>query len=187
MSSTEIQKAEDKKIEEITEDVASDEDLPELEEGNITGDLSKVLSRGEKKARKLLSKLGLKQIDGITRVTFRRSKNLLFVVSKPDVFKSQNSETYIVFGEAKVEDLNAQLASAQQLANLKQAEQAEQQPTEEAAVQEEEEAEEVDETGVESTDIELVQKQANCSRAKAVKALKKNNNDVVNAIMELTM
>lgn len=42
---------------------------------------------------------------------------------------------------------------------------------------------EVDESGVESKDIELVMSQAGCSRAKAVAALKKNDNDIVNAIM----
>lgn len=41
----------------------------------------------------------------------------------------------------------------------------------------------VDETGVEVKDIELVMSQANVSRAKAVRALKNNNNDIVNAIM----
>lgn len=41
----------------------------------------------------------------------------------------------------------------------------------------------VDEAGVEDKDIELVMSQANVSRAKAVKALKNNNNDIVNAIM----
>lgn len=41
----------------------------------------------------------------------------------------------------------------------------------------------VDETGVEAKDIELVMSQANVSRAKAVKALKNNSNDIVNAIM----
>lgn len=58
-----------------------------------------------------------------------------------------------------------------------------------AAIQEDEEEdeEEVDETGMEEKDIELVVSQANVSRAKAVKALKNNNNDIVNAIMDLTM
>jgi len=37
----------------------------------------RVLSRGEKKARKELAKLGLKQITGITRVTLRRPKNVI--------------------------------------------------------------------------------------------------------------
>lgn len=41
----------------------------------------------------------------------------------------------------------------------------------------------VDETGVESKDIELVMSQANVKRSKAIKALKNNNNDIVNAIM----
>ena len=36
-------------------------------------------------------------------------------------------------------------------------------------------------------DIDLVMAQASVSRAKAVKALKNNDNDIVNAIMELTM
>ena len=35
--------------------------------------------------------------------------------------------------------------------------------------------------------IELVISQTNCSRAQPVKALKNNDNDIVNAIMELTM
>ena len=44
----------------------------------------------------------------------------------------------------------------------------------------------VDETGVEGKDIELVMTQAGCSRAKAVKALKDNDGDLVNSIMSLT-
>ena len=40
---------------------------------------------------------------------------------------------------------------------------------------------------MEVKDIELVMSQANVSRAKAVRALKNNSNDIVNAIMELTM
>ena len=61
-------------------------------------------SRSEKKARKAMLKLGLKGFSGITRVTIRKSKNILFVIAKPDVFKSPASDTYIVFGEAKVSE-----------------------------------------------------------------------------------
>ena len=46
---------------------------------------------------------------------------------------------------------------------------------------------EVDESGVEPKDVELVMSQAGVSRSKAVKALKTNDGDIVNAIMELTM
>lgn len=49
--------------------------------------------------------------------------------------------------------------------------------------EEEESGEAVDETGVEAKDIELVMQQASVSRSKAVAALKKNSNDIVNAIM----
>jgi len=48
---------------------------------------------------------GLKQIPGVSRVTVRKSKNILFVISRPDVYKSPASDTYIVFGEAKVRHL----------------------------------------------------------------------------------
>lgn len=49
-----------------------------------------------------MSKLGLRQIQGVTRITIQKSKNILFVIAKPDVFKSPASDTYVVFGEAKV-------------------------------------------------------------------------------------
>ncbi len=36
---------------------------------------------------------------------------ILFVIANPDVFKSPASDTYIIFGEAKIEDLSAQVSS----------------------------------------------------------------------------
>merc|ERR1711976_403512 len=65
-------------------------------------------NRSEKKSRKAVQKLGMKPVPGIVRVTVKKSKNILFVISNPDVHKSPNSDTYIVFGEAKIEDLSAQ-------------------------------------------------------------------------------
>ncbi|KAF9976080.1 hypothetical protein BGZ73_009178 [Actinomortierella ambigua] len=145
-------------------------------------------SRNEVKARKALSKVGLKQVKGITRVTIRRTRQPILAISQPDVFKSLNTETYVVFGEAVADnyDMAAQLQAAQDV--LKDAEAQEAgaaAATEEKA--EEDDDEEVDETGVDQGDIELVTAQANVSRKKAVKALKNNNNDIVAAIMELTM
>jgi len=157
-------------------------------------------SRGEKKARKIMSKLGLKQVTGVSRVTIRKAKNILFVINKPDVYKNPASDTYIVFGEAKIEDLSqqAQMEAAQKFKAAEapqptelggQGTTAGSAPTAEKTIPEDDEDgdEEVDETGVEEKDIELVMSQANVSRAKAVKALKNNTNDIVNAIMELTM
>ena len=45
---------------------------------------------------------------GIQRVTIRKSKNILFVIASPNVYKSPASDMYIVFGEAKIEDLSSQ-------------------------------------------------------------------------------
>uniref|UniRef100_A0A669Q6N6 NAC-A/B domain-containing protein n=1 Tax=Phasianus colchicus TaxID=9054 RepID=A0A669Q6N6_PHACC len=181
----------------------SDESVPELEEHDSTQattqqaqlaaaaeideePVSKAKqSRSEKKARKAMSKLGLRQVTGVTRVTIRKSKNILFVITKPDVYKSPASDTYIVFGEAKIEDLSqqAQLAAAEKFKVQGEAVSNIQENTQTPTVQEESEEEEVDETGVEVKDIELVMSQANVSRAKAVRALKNNSNDIVNAIM----
>lgn len=143
-------------------------------------------SRSEKKARKAMSKLGLKQIPGVSRVTVRKSKNILFVISRPDVYKSPASDTYIVFGEAKIEDLSqqAQMAAAEK---FKAPDVSAAAPTAVSQPIPEESDEEVDESGIEAKDVELVMSQASVSRAKAVRALKNNQNDIVNAIMELTM
>jgi nascent polypeptide-associated complex subunit alpha len=76
-----------------------------------------VHSRNEKKARKSISKLGLKHVPGITRVTLRRPKNvskklklrwikktramliqskqILLVINQPDVYKSPASNTWM--------------------------------------------------------------------------------------------
>ena len=53
--------------------------------------------------------------------------------------------------------------------------------------EEEDDGEEVDDTGLEAKDIELVMAQASVSRKKAVKALKENDNDIVNSIMALSI
>merc|ERR1739848_647802 len=196
-----------------TDSDGDDDSIPELEEtaGDAAGDpaaagavgtggdeASKAKqSRGEKKARKIMSKLGLKQVAGVSRVTIRKSKNILLVINKPDVYKNPASDTYIVFGEAKIEDLSqqAQIDAAKKF-NAAEAPQPSEMgaqgttgavPGGQPAIPEDDEDEEIDEEGVEANDIDLVMSQANVSRSKAVKALKNNSNDVVNAIMELTM
>lgn len=148
-------------------------------------------SRGEKKARKIMSKLGLKPVAGVSRVTIRKSKNILFVINSPDVYKNPHSDTYIVFGEAKIEDLSqqAQLAAAEKFKGPEPSVGAADPAGNNATVAPiaEEDEEEVDDTGVDEKDIELVMSQANVARARAIRALKNNSNDIVNAIMELTM
>lgn len=114
---------------------------------------------------------------------------ILFFISKPDVFKSPHSETYVIFGEAKIEDLSSQLqtqAAQQFMMPDMGSVMAKPDISASAGAQADEEEEEVDETGVEPRDIELVMTQASVSRSKAVKALKTHEGDIVSAIMELT-
>ena len=127
----------------------------------------------------------------------KKSKNIMFVINKPDVFKSPNADSYIIFGEAKIEDLAAKQAAMN-------AEAAQQQHTQEmrsqyvnqtigptggsaAGAGSAEDDEAVDDSGIDANDIKLVMDQAHCTKAKAVEALRNNNNDLVNAIMELTI
>ena len=103
-----------------------------------------------------------------------------------------------VFGEAKIEDLNAsaQAAAAQQLANQgghdhDHAGHSHGEPAKEEGEKkdddDDDDGEEVDPEGVEDKDIELVMTQAGVSRKKAIKALKDNDNDIVNSIMALSV
>jgi len=162
--------------------------------------LDKIQSRAERKARKAILSLGLKKVPGITRVTLRRPKNMLFVIASPEVYKSPSSECYIVFGEAKVEDAtnnNAFGGPAAQLASrgpaglgagdhgaglLKDMEKAAD-GDDDDDMPELEAPEDVDETGLEEADINTVMGQVHCSRQRAVKALKDSGGDVINAIM----
>jgi len=236
-------------IEEIPDDIPELESVEEHKEGAAPAGLGAGLgaeeededkkgkqSRSEKKSRKALQKLGMRPVPGIVRVTVKKAKNILFVISKPDVFKNPTSDTYVIFGEAKIEDIsnNALSKKAQQVLDTESplnpsaalasmagvgaptkehdhshhghnhehphtesAAPSTEPPTSSSASEKKKEDsgasaagaddEVVDETGVEAKDIELVMSQGNVSRARAVKALKSNNGDIVNAIMALTM
>lgn len=127
--------------------------------------------------------------------------------------KVQHRILTLFFGEAKIEDLSqrAQIAAANQFKNLGQNQQGTANNTNDQTanqlnnndklpadknitnlsnktetIQEEtDEDEQVDAEGIEENDIQLVMSQSKTSRSKAIKALRKCNNDIVNAIMEL--
>ncbi|GAA0168160.1 basic helix-loop-helix transcription factor [Lithospermum erythrorhizon] len=190
----EIEKKKLESDEPVVEDVKEEDDIDDdvddsddEEDGAQGVTESGKQSRSEKKSRKAMLKLGMKPVTGVSRVTIKRTKNVLFYISKPDVFKSPNSDTYIIFGEAKIEDLSSQLQTqAAQQFRMPDMGSMMAKPEISAAAQAEEDEEEVDETGVEARDIDLVMTQAGVSKRKAVKALKTHSGDIVSAIMELT-
>jgi nascent polypeptide-associated complex subunit alpha len=203
-------KTDEPKIEEIDSD-SSDEETPDLANMSAEAAEKAKQNRAEKKSRKAVAKLGMKPVPGVVRVTVKKSKNILFVISKPDVHKSPSGDTYIIFGEAKIEDL-AQQQMMQQMAMQQQMQQqmgagmAGKNPAEMMAELEklkakaglkdggDEKVEEVeDDDGAEEggdmptdKDIDLVVTQVGCDKKTAIKALKKNNNDIVEAIMSLS-
>lgn len=150
-----------------------------------------VINRAERKARTMMQKIGMKAVPGISQCTIKMGgRQGIFTIVKPDVFEKSGS--YVVFGEARqgggrggqptVQQQQARAVeklAAEGVASMESPPQIEE-------VVEETSSEEIDETGVEAKDIELVISQAGCSRAKAVKALKDNDGDLVNAIMSLT-
>merc|ERR1711918_196112 len=92
---------EDKEKKEEEEEDEDDSDSDGEDEVGPDGKPRSKQSRSEKKSRKAMQKLGMKAVPGIIRVTIKKSKNILFVVSKPDVFKSPASDTYIIFGRPR--------------------------------------------------------------------------------------
>ena len=116
-----------------------------------------------------------------------KGKDTLYIVEHADVYKSPVSETYVFFGEVKGEDLAKKAALQAQQASANSRSEASYRMSQSAAQASAADEEAVDESGVDPKDIELVCSQAGCGRSAAVKALKNNDNDIVNAIMELTM
>merc|ERR1712192_259905 len=179
--------------EDSDEEESTDEDMPEMEEGEGEAGGKGKQSRSEKKSRKAMAKLGMKPVPGIIRVTVKKSKNILFVIKDPDVFKTSSDNpkspaTYIVFGKAEIEDLSAQATSAA-VEQFKAPGAGLDVGVDDApkieAVEGDDDGDE-DAGDLDENDIELVVKQAGVTKAKAIKALKSNDNDVVNAIMALS-
>merc|ERR1712134_56671 len=159
---------------------------PKVEAAQPEAETEGKQSRAERKTKKAMMKLGLAPVEGINRVVLRKDKTLLFVVPNPEVFRK--GDTWVVLGEARVEDPNQrarEMAAAKVAENIQPKTKTE--PVQATITEEEEEETDVPADGVEEKDIELVMQQAACTRAKAISALKSNSNDIVNAIMELTL
>ena len=158
---------------------------------NFYSDGAKI-QKGEKKARKVLAKLGMKNLQGTTRVTLRKKDGYIFVINNPTVMRSgEDGNSFAVFGEIQIDDPNArmQMQKAQEMAAQAKAAAAATGAAAKDATPKDSGAgdgEAVDETGVSAEHIGMVMEHVQCSRAEAVKALKENNNDMVSAVMSLT-
>ena len=166
-----------------------------------------------------MQKLGMKPFPGVVRVTLKKDQDVFFVIAKPEVFKHSTSDSYMVIGEAKVEDINtqSQLKAYEQLQKAQQQQQQQKQQAEVTTTTNKSSSKTTTDnttssttsttaksssstdksdttdssksssTDIDDRDIEIVMNQANVTREEAIAAITKNNKDIVNAIMELTM
>lgn len=156
----------------------AEEEIPALEEAEIPQS-GKQLRRYAKS----MSKLGLKPEANISKVIISKKAKLSFTIAAPEVYRFPSSNTFVIFGEPTVDNaLDADQAAARAATVAASAPEAVQ-----VVQEEEEEEEDVDQGDLEDKDINIVMKQATISRSKAIAVLKRNNGDVVNSIMELTM
>merc|ERR1712224_876216 len=139
-------------------------------------------SRGEKKFKKSLVKMGLKQVTGINRVTLKTSKNFVLYIEDPDILSSGDN-AYVIFGECKMFDYGQNFAAdkASSFQKPEEAQKTDADAKPDVKVEEEGEGDE-DAGDTPEESINTLMEYANCSRAKAIKGLKKTNGDVVEAI-----
>ena len=150
-------------------------------------------NKGERKVRKAITKLGMVPIQGVNRVTVRQKDAYIFVVKDPEVYKSpDNGSTFIIFGELTFEEPDKNL-SKESLTKLQQTA-GEEVKKEAAAAQKEEKKVEiiedtnevVSEEGIDPESITMLTDQfKDVPKNKILKILKKNNNDVVQSILDL--
>merc|ERR1712193_304548 len=84
---------------------------PKVEAAQPEAETEGKQSRAERKTKKAMMKLGLAPVDGINHVVLRKDKTLLFVVPNPEVFRK--GDTWVVLGEARVEEKDIELVMQQ--------------------------------------------------------------------------
>jgi nascent polypeptide-associated complex subunit alpha len=151
------------------------------------------LSRSEMKARKAVLRLGLEPLNGVERVSFTVGPHKkVYSISQPKIFKSNKSDTYIVFGELTFESEDSvkssyvcceqtstfNMSTGEEDKSIVDAEESQEATTEEEIP---------DASDIEEEDIDIIIRQSHLSRAKAIEVLRNNENDIINAIMDLTL
>lgn len=169
--------------EEAQNAVAVDDEVPTLEAAEVPQN-----AKQSKRYAKAMAKMGLKPEPNITKVNIRKIGSLAFAMVQPEVYRFPGTNTFVIFGEAQLEDMSALAQEAAARAAVSGAADASEDAAAAApAAKEEDDGEEVDAGDLDEKEINVVMSQANVSRNKAIKALKNNNGDIVNTIMELTM
>ncbi|KAG5507913.1 hypothetical protein JIQ42_07207 [Leishmania sp. Namibia] len=161
----------------------TDDEVPTLEAAEVPQN-----AKQSKRYAKVMAKMGLKPEACITKVNIRKVGSLSFAMVQPEVYRFPGTNTFVIFGETQLEDASALAQEAAARAAVSGAAAASSDANASApAAEDDADNEEVDAGDLDEKEINVVMSQANVSRKKAIKALKNNNGDIVNTIMELTM
>eukprot|EP00003_Mantamonas_plastica_P009666 TRINITY_DN1900_c0_g1_i1.p1 TRINITY_DN1900_c0_g1~~TRINITY_DN1900_c0_g1_i1.p1 ORF type:complete len:224 (+),score=91.16 TRINITY_DN1900_c0_g1_i1:41-673(+) len=203
------------KIVEVTAEEENEDDVPELEEVEDEHDHDDheghshaqeggkhKATKAEKKIKKALNKLGMKEVSGFYRVAVRNPKNqmnqpFLITVDAPDVYKMNGSDHFAVFGRIEMDNIQdnmqrqaatsfedatadaldgVDLGGESELAGASQA----------SGVEDTESNEDAGEAQYSEKDIQLVMKQGKLDKEAAIEKLNEHNGDLVNTIMTLS-
>ena len=71
------------------------------------------VGKGDRKCRKTLLKMGMKQFDGVTRVTLRKRDGMVFVVNDPQVLQSEDGNSFAILGELTIDNPSQRMQQAE--------------------------------------------------------------------------
>jgi nascent polypeptide-associated complex subunit alpha len=196
-------KDEQKKAEPVADEKKEEDDEDDVPAMGKQGEgkQERKTNKGEKKCKKALIKLGMKPVTGISRVTIKKTDDVIFAISNPEVLKSAtNDNCYVVFGQMSYEDPTAAKASseAKQYAakpeekkvvapvEIKKEEEKKKPVEEEVKKVEEKPEAPLSEEGITPMHIDMVMSHTKCTRNKAIMALRETKDDMVNAILKLS-
>ncbi|CBH14366.1 nascent polypeptide associated complex subunit, putative [Trypanosoma equiperdum] len=173
-----------------------DDEVPTLEAAD-----TQQASKPSKRYAKAMAKMGLKPEPNISKVHIRKRAALSFVVNQPEVYRFPGTNTFLIFGEAQLGDttMQTQEAAARAVsgalveevgtAGEETSELAGETPAAAAPSESKQTPDDVEivEGEFDDKEIAVVMAQGKTDRIGAIRALRNNKGDIVNAIMELTM
>ena len=164
--------------------MSHDDEIPTLETVENT-DIPTMDGKASKKYAKAMAKLGLKPEANILRAYIKKEKAMSFAVMNPETYRFPDTNTFVLFGEFQLDDFAGAQKPAARTVTEPKAKKAAAPAAAAAAPAAKEEAPE-DAGTLQEKEITMVMSQANVTRNQAIRALKANNGDIVNTIMDLT-
>ncbi|ESL09698.1 nascent polypeptide associated complex subunit [Trypanosoma rangeli SC58] len=169
-----------------------DDEVPTLEAAEVPQ-----AAKTTKRYAKAMAKMGLKPEPNVVKVHICKHGALSFLVNQPELYRFPGTNTFLIFGEAQIGEtgMETQEAAARAVSGVVPATESRVEEVTAAADALEtpgpasttEGADAEDAGNLDEKEINVVMRQGNTNRAGAIRALKNNNGDIVNAILELTM